>query len=246
MDGDRIAFDHIAIALERLADAPAVLVGQLGGVPHYGRSYEDFAFAQWRFQGGGRIEVIEPRGEDSFVRRFLARRGPGIHHVTFKVPSLREACDRAEGHGYTIVGYDESKPGWKEAFLHPKQALGIVVQFAETKPSREGGGRRPWQGPPGPENPPPPVTILGLRMRAHSRERARTQWKLVLRGEDTEGPAGELVYRWPGSPMYITLEIDPARDEGPICIEFASARPISLPDGPHPVLGAILAKSPYR
>lgn len=220
-----------------MASVPAILVGELGGVPEFGGPSGVFRWGIWRFKGGGYIEIIEPMGEDGFLHRFLRQRGPGVHHVTFIVPSLREACDRAEAHGYTIVGYDDSDPRWAEAFLHPKQALGIVVQLAESRSSGAEEGPRHWQLPPGPANPPPAVTILGLRLRARSRERARTQWELVLRGECTEVAAGELLYRWPGSPMRLAVEIDPVRDEGPVSIEFTSERPISLPEGRHPALG---------
>jgi catechol 2,3-dioxygenase-like lactoylglutathione lyase family enzyme len=127
------AFDHIAFALPRMADAVPFLVGVLGGVPHSGaRGGPEFRFGTWRYANGGKLEVIEPLGDDGFVHRFLASRGPGIHHVTFKVPSLDEACERARVRGCEIVGDDDSYDDWKTAFLHPKQALGIVVQFAQT------------------------------------------------------------------------------------------------------------------
>src|SRR5512146_1772984 len=112
-----------------MADAPSVLVGQLGGTPAHGGSSPMYRFGQWRFKGGGRIEILEPADADGFLRRFLRTRGPGVHHVTFRVPSLGEVCARARAHGYDIVGYDDSDPDWKETFLHPRQALGIVVQF---------------------------------------------------------------------------------------------------------------------
>src|SRR5687768_12736601 len=55
-----ITFDHIAIALPPLAAAPAVLVGELGGRPYFGMTSKFFRFGQWRFEGGGRIEILEP------------------------------------------------------------------------------------------------------------------------------------------------------------------------------------------
>ena len=220
-----------------MADAPAVLAGVLGGVPTDGASSGVFRWGVWRFEGGGDIEILEPRGDDGFLHRFLAARGPGIHHVTFRVPSLREACERAEARGYSVVGYDDSDPSWMEAFLHPREALGIVVQFAEERVRLPEGSRR-WQPPPGPADPPPPVRILGLRMRARSREAAQRQWEEILLGERAPGEAGTLIYRWAGSPMRLVVEIDPVGEEGPIAIEYTSAREIALPDGPHPVLGA--------
>ncbi len=185
--------------------------------------------------------MLEPRGPDGFLHRFLDQHGPGIHHVTFKVPDLREASDRAEARGYTIVGYNDLDPRWAEAFLHPKQALGIVVQLAQTDGDEVDGGGRGFRALPHPADPPPPVSVLGLRGRAHSRERARRQWEEILMGECSEGPAGDLVFRWPHSPMYLAVDIDPAGDEGPVRIELASERPLTVPSGPHPGLGAEFA-----
>lgn len=235
-----IRFDHIAIGLPRIADAAPVLVGALGGVPEAGntRASRGFRWGCWRYAGGGRLEVLEPHGTDGFLHRFLAERGPGIHHVTFQVPSLVEACGHAEALGYKVVGFDDGNPAWKEAFLHPKHALGIVVQLAERGP----GGRDPqrWTPPTVRAPPPPPVTILGLRMRARSGERAMTLWERVLQGACAEGAGGELIFRWPDSAMRIAVEVDPAADEGPVAIEFTSDREVTLP-GADPVLEALFA-----
>src|SRR6266849_3170335 len=133
-----IRFDHIALALPRMADAVPFLAGTLGGAPAFGADAGVYRFGQWRFANKARLEVLEPTGADGFLHRFLAARGPGIHHVTFKVPSLREACDRAKDHGYEIVGYRDVNPYWKEAFLHPRRALGVVVQLADSAPGGTG------------------------------------------------------------------------------------------------------------
>jgi catechol 2,3-dioxygenase-like lactoylglutathione lyase family enzyme len=225
-----IAFDHIAFALPRIADAVPFLVGVLGGVPHSGmRGGPEFRFGTWRYEGGGKLEVIEPVGANGFVHRFLASRGPGVHHVTFKVPSLDEACERARIRGYEIVGYDDSYDDWKTAFLHPKQALGIVVQFAQTS-----GGTEPrrWKPPATVANPPAPVTVLGLRMRVSDADRARMQWEGILQGTPTAHGDSRLVYRWPDSPMTLTIDVDRSAAEGPVAIELATARRLVLPDRP--------------
>jgi methylmalonyl-CoA/ethylmalonyl-CoA epimerase len=233
-----VLFDHIAIAVPCLAEAGAVLGGELGGRSTFGDTSDAYRFWHWRYPGGGDLEVLEPVGADGFLHRFLAQRGPGIHHVTFTVPSLGDACDRARRHGYSIVGYDDSDSRWKEAFLHPKQAQGIVVQFAETSHRAEASpasGRSP-------EPADTAITVLGLRTRARSRERAHTQWGAVVRGEREDPASGATVYRWPGSAMRIVVEIDPSADEGPLAIEYTSRRPVALPGGPHPVLGAVFRR----
>jgi len=217
-----IRLDHIAIALPRIADAPSVLVAVLGGVPERMQPSGVFRWASWVYTGGGRIEILEPVGVDGFVHRFLAAHGPGVHHVTFKVPDLDAVCRRAERHGYGIVGRDESDPSWKEAFLHPKQALGIVVQLAEAGTTSLPAD--PGAIPPGVPDAPPSVRILGLRMRVHSSERALTQWRDVLQAEVEDGPMDGLTFRWPGSPMRILVTVDPTAAEGPLAIELASER----------------------
>jgi methylmalonyl-CoA/ethylmalonyl-CoA epimerase len=232
-----VLFDHIALAAERIANAPPYLMGVLGGVPFFGMSADVFRFGQWEFEGGGRIEVLEPRGDDGFLHRFLAARGPGVHHVTFKVPNLDEARERAATLGYAVVGYNARVPRWKEVFLHPKEALGIVVQIVESpdEPPR-GHWRKP---PPMPAAPPPPVQLLGLRVRAHSAERAQRPWATLLGGHGSV-EAGRHVFRWTGSPLYIAVDIDDTGEEGPIAIEIATpSRPVSGLGTAAPGLGTV-------
>jgi methylmalonyl-CoA/ethylmalonyl-CoA epimerase len=231
-------FDHIAIATHRMADAAAVLMGELGGLPAFGGDSGPYRFGQWRFDNGARLEVLEPAGAGGFLHRFLAQHGPGVHHVTFRVPDLRAACARAEAAGYGIVGYDDANPYWQEAFLHPRQAMGIVVQLAQSRPAPPGRGPR-WSPPSVPADVPPAVRLLGLRLSARDDDRARRQWVQVLQGEPSDGPAGELVVRWPRSPLRLVVEVDPGAPEGAVCLEVAADR-APLPDGPHPVLGVTI------
>jgi methylmalonyl-CoA/ethylmalonyl-CoA epimerase len=220
-----IRLDHIAIAMPRIADASAALVEVLGGAPEGSQPSGTFRWATWTFAGGGAIEILEPLGPDGFLHRFLAGHGPGVHHVTFKVPSLDEASRRAEARGYDVVGRDDSDSSWKEAFLHPKQALGIVVQLVES--SAAPPADRPVTAPPGLPAPPAPVRILGLRMRAHSAERALAQWRDVLHGDAGRTADGALVFRWTDSPMRIVVDVDPTAAEGPLAIELASERAVA-------------------
>lgn len=232
--------DHIAIALPSIAQAPDVLVRVLGGVPDRSRRAAVFRWATWRFEGGGCLEVLEPVGVDGFLRRFLAGHGPGVHHVTFKVPRLSEACRRARALGYDIVGHDESDPSWKEAFLHPKRALGIVVQLVEAAAAPEPDGA--LSIPPGLPDPPPAVRLLGLRLRAQSAACALTQWREVLDGHVETTQSGGLVFRWPDSPLQLAVDIDPAGVEGPVALEIASDRRLAALDDAGARLGIRLTQ----
>jgi methylmalonyl-CoA/ethylmalonyl-CoA epimerase len=229
--------DHFAFGVPDAAAVTPFLVGELGGRPLDAGPGIEFLWWQWEFARGGALEVIAPDGPPGgFVDRFLAARGPGIHHVTFKVPDLAVAAARVRSLGYEIVGYSDASPGWKECFLHPKQAQGIVVQLAESDPALEPEG---WNDLPFPESPPAiaeTTDVVGLRIAAISEERARHQWETVLGGAYETG-GDELCFRWPDSPLRIAVHVDPAAPEGPLAIELAAPLPRSLPEGPHPVLG---------
>jgi len=232
-------FDHIAVATHRIADAPEFIVGQLGGVSGFGGPEGEFQWWHWDFQGGGRIEIIEPYGAAGFVHRFLESRGPGIHHVNLEIPSLRDAIAKAERLGYSVVGVNDSHDYWKEAFLHPKTAMGIVVQIVETGGPEFDHGEwdHPQADPPDePAERPAAVTVVGLRMRTSDREAAHRLWGALLGAEVTDAEH-ELIARWPDSPMRIAVTIEDGAPDESVAVEVSANRPLKLPDGPVPGIG---------
>ena len=83
--------------------------------------------------GDSEVELLEPRDPEGPVAKFLARRGPGIHHICYRVADLSvalEACRRA---GYRLI--DEvprtGAGGRPVAFLHPKATGGILLELTE-------------------------------------------------------------------------------------------------------------------
>jgi hypothetical protein len=150
-----IDLDHVAVALERHTDAWPRYAGDLPPERWIGGGgTSGFWSAQVAYANGMKVEVLEPYQveQNDFLRRFLDRSGPGPHHLTFKVKDLAQALDLAEQAGYRPVGVNLDNSWWKEAFLHPKDAPGVVVQLAE---SNEGGD---WGGGPGPDWLPRPRT----------------------------------------------------------------------------------------
>lgn len=233
--------DHVAIAVPRMAHVAALVVGELGGKPVDGGPGPGFTGAQWSFAGGGRLEVLEPVGPaDGFLHRFLAAHGAGVHHATFKVPSLTDAVQRARAFGHQVVGFDDSNPRWKEAFLHPKGALGIVVQLAEAHPELgEGDWTENYPFPPSPAAASPAACLVGLRLSATSRERAERQWGELLGGKPSFD--GELlVFEWNDSPLRIAVAVDARAPEGPFALELETEREVPDSDAARAVIGTRL------
>jgi methylmalonyl-CoA/ethylmalonyl-CoA epimerase len=79
------------------------------------------------------VELMVPDSADGPVGKFLARRGPGIHHICFRVPDLERALDACRRLGYQLV--DETPRtgvgGHRIAFVHPKATAGILLELTE-------------------------------------------------------------------------------------------------------------------
>jgi methylmalonyl-CoA/ethylmalonyl-CoA epimerase len=125
--------DHVAHAVPRWQDVWTRYAVELGAEWSSGGPGPGFAPGQLGFANGARVEVLMPYDiqVNDFLDRFMAKSGPGPHHLTFKVPDLSEAIDTARRIGLEPIGIDLSDPEWFEAFLHPKEATGVVVQLAQ-------------------------------------------------------------------------------------------------------------------
>lgn len=82
--------------------------------------------------GSFKFELIEPVGEESFVRRFLERRGPGLHHWSLDVDALGPLTERMERDGLRIVDRFQAPNGEGTAFISPRSAFGVLIQFWQT------------------------------------------------------------------------------------------------------------------
>jgi methylmalonyl-CoA/ethylmalonyl-CoA epimerase len=79
------------------------------------------------------IELVTPTHPDSAVAKFLAKRGPGQHHVAFAVPSIADALAREAAAGRTPIDKAARPGAWGHlvAFLHPKDHDGVLVELVE-------------------------------------------------------------------------------------------------------------------
>lgn len=127
-------FDHVSIAVPDIAAALPLVEIMGGRFRNGGVASGGFRWAQWHLPGAGKLEMVaplDPHDEQHFLVRFLSRRGPGLHHLTFKVTDIQLAIERATAAGFDVVDVDLTGANWKEAFLHPKSASGVLIQLAE-------------------------------------------------------------------------------------------------------------------
>ncbi|MBL6632933.1 MAG: methylmalonyl-CoA epimerase [Actinomycetota bacterium] len=83
--------------------------------------------------GPSYVELIAPVADDTGVARFLAKRGPGMHHVAFAVPELERTLGELEAKGVELI---DSAPrrglgGHMVAFLHPRSTGGVLTELVE-------------------------------------------------------------------------------------------------------------------
>lgn len=129
----RAVLDHVAVAAPELTDGWELFGGLLGGSWVYGGNSPGFWWGQLAFSSGPKIELLTPTGgpDAAFLERFLATRGASPHHLNFVVPDINDTLGRVRAVGVEPVQVSLANPAWKEAFLHPRDAHGVVIQVAE-------------------------------------------------------------------------------------------------------------------
>lgn len=104
---------------------------------------EDMGIKYQPFQiGESKMELLEATRPDSPVAKFLkSNGGPGVHHITYEVDDLDAAIKELEANGGRIAYRHTYQPGvtfegyvWREAFVHPKDAFGVLIHLAEKRP----------------------------------------------------------------------------------------------------------------
>lgn len=83
--------------------------------------------------GESRVELLEAASADSAIARFLARRGQGIHHVTFAVRDLPATLRKLEAAGMRLIDREPRRGAGNEliAFLHPSSTAGVLIELVE-------------------------------------------------------------------------------------------------------------------
>jgi len=127
---------HVGIAVRSLDEAVRVWTDALGF-----RHTETIDFPSMMLRiaflrgGSAELEILEPTHADSPVGRFLARRGEGLHHLSFLVPDLEKALKDAESAGLELVDRSprEGSHRTRIAFLSPRSLNGVLVELCERR-----------------------------------------------------------------------------------------------------------------
>jgi methylmalonyl-CoA/ethylmalonyl-CoA epimerase len=128
--------DHIGVAVEDL-DAAIELYRQKFGMAEQHREVveQQGVEAVLLEIGEGHVELLKPLGPETAVGKFLASRGPGLHHVAYQTSDIDAALDDAKAAGLELI--DETPRvgirGTRVAFLHPKATGGVLTEIVEPK-----------------------------------------------------------------------------------------------------------------
>ncbi len=111
------ALAHVGVAVRDLAEAETADGATVVSVP----------------AGGAAVELLTSADPSSPVGKYLARHGPGIHHLCFRVPDLEAALARCRAAGYRLIDDVPRRgaDGRRVAFLHPRATAGILLELSD-------------------------------------------------------------------------------------------------------------------
>jgi methylmalonyl-CoA/ethylmalonyl-CoA epimerase len=126
--------DHVGIAVDDIDVALGCYRDTLGmPLVHRETVTEQGVDAVLLDIGGSHVELLQPLGPDTAVGKFLAKRGPGLHHVAYRVVDIDQALSALAAAGMRLI--DEHPRmgirGSRVAFLHPSSTGGVLTEIVE-------------------------------------------------------------------------------------------------------------------
>ena len=122
------------MAVEDLDEAIALYRDRLGMPLEHRETFEQFGVeAVLLGVGDGHVELLSPVSADSGVGRFLARRGPGMHHVAYRTDDIDSALESIRAAGIQLID-DRPRTGIRQsrvAFMDPKSTGGVLTELVE-------------------------------------------------------------------------------------------------------------------
>lgn len=126
--------DHIGIAVRSIAEALPFYTRHLGlAVDHDEIIPDQKVRAVFVRAGDLHLELLEPTSPDSPIAQFLDKRGPGLHHVAYRVDDIDRALEALKEAGVRLID-ERPRPGGlgkRIAFIHPKEAHGVLTEYCQ-------------------------------------------------------------------------------------------------------------------
>jgi methylmalonyl-CoA/ethylmalonyl-CoA epimerase len=122
---------HLGVAVRDLDEAVDTYERLFGAeVEHRAQVEEQGVDAAAVLVGSGRVELLAPLGEETPVGRFLAKRGPGMHHVAYQVDDVQAELDRLAAQGAELIDAEPHQGlfGLQVAFVHPDAVHGVLTE----------------------------------------------------------------------------------------------------------------------
>jgi methylmalonyl-CoA/ethylmalonyl-CoA epimerase len=126
--------DHIAIVVPDIDAALAFWRDALGlELSHREEVPEQESLIAFLPAGESEVELVEPTTATSGIARYVARRGPGMHHICFEVDDIEATLARLKEQGVQLINEEPTigANGKRVAFIHPKSAGGVLVELYE-------------------------------------------------------------------------------------------------------------------
>ncbi|MBK6901264.1 MAG: methylmalonyl-CoA epimerase [Saprospirales bacterium] len=128
--------EHIGIAVENMEEAIAYYENVLGLTCYAIEEVADQKVKTAFFQvGQTKVELLETTDPDGPIGKFIANRGPGLHHIAFAVDGVADSLQQAEDKGIRLID-KTPRPGAENlqiGFLHPKSTFGALTEFCGKK-----------------------------------------------------------------------------------------------------------------
>jgi methylmalonyl-CoA epimerase len=128
------AIDHVGVAVEDLEAAIALYEKTLGmPVQHRETVTEQGVEAALLGVGDSHVELLAPLGDDTPVGKFLAKKGPGLHHTAYRCPDVAGAIEICRARGLRMID-EQPRRGIRDslvAFVHPASTGGVLTELVQ-------------------------------------------------------------------------------------------------------------------
>ena len=128
--------DHIGIAVKSVAEARPFWENVMGAKFLFEHENEKAGYKLINLDLNGlTVELLEPLGANSFLHGFLAKKGEGMHHLTFALPDVKREAAELKSHDVRIVDETEWSPTSYECFISPRSSHGVLIQLGSGYPT---------------------------------------------------------------------------------------------------------------